>query len=445
MIVKDAARDLPECLASVRGVVDEIVVADTGSSDSTIEIARVAGARVVSIPWEDDFASARNRSLAEVKADWVLTMDADEQLDPSARSEIPGLLEQTRHDAFQVTIRNYVSDLAQKIWDRPAVHNDGSYPPGAKYPAYIEHENVRLFRRDSEIYFTGRVHESVGWRIRETGGKIGTARFRIHHFGIVRESPESKARKLEFYRRLGRLKVGDQPENAQAHLELGLVELENGGTVEEALPCFERACELNPRLGVAWYFAGASAFHLGNWSRALEAMRHAEQSGHATAAVAELAGDANYNLKNYEAARAWFRKAEKRSPGSASIGSKLGLAEARTGDSAAGVRRLRQAIEMEPANPSLYDRLIVVEVWLDHLREAAATAEKKLEGTQGRPEDFLRAAAIWRQIREWKRAEDTLQRGLVKFPESEPLRQALHRIETEKDAQPTEVTAKPIG
>ena len=50
MIVKNAAADLPECLASVRGIATELVVADTGSSDASMEIARDAGAKVISIP-----------------------------------------------------------------------------------------------------------------------------------------------------------------------------------------------------------------------------------------------------------------------------------------------------------------------------------------------------------------------------------------------------------
>src|SRR5271156_4057529 len=108
MIVKNAERDLPGCLASVHGVVNEIVVADTGSSDSSMEIAVRAGAKVLSIPWENDFAKARNRSLAQVHADWVLMLDADEHLDPAASSLLPALLFKKEIAGYQVPIRNYV-------------------------------------------------------------------------------------------------------------------------------------------------------------------------------------------------------------------------------------------------------------------------------------------------------------------------------------------------
>jgi glycosyltransferase involved in cell wall biosynthesis len=111
MIVRDAERDLPLCIESVRGALDEIVIADTGSTDNTIEIARKLGARVISVPWENDFARARNLSLAEVTADWVLSMDADERLDPAAARRLPALLANRKARAYQVPIRNYVISL----------------------------------------------------------------------------------------------------------------------------------------------------------------------------------------------------------------------------------------------------------------------------------------------------------------------------------------------
>src|SRR5258708_6375956 len=80
MIVKDGADTLRNCLESVRGTVDEIVVADTGSTDSSPDIARQYGATCVSIPWANDFAQARNAALAYSTTDWVLSLDADEEL-----------------------------------------------------------------------------------------------------------------------------------------------------------------------------------------------------------------------------------------------------------------------------------------------------------------------------------------------------------------------------
>jgi hypothetical protein len=429
MIVKNAERDLSACLASVKDVVTEMVVADTGSTDSSPEIARQAGAKVFSIPWENDFAKARNLSLAQVTSDWVLMLDADEQLDPAASSVLPSLLSRKEADAYQVPIRNYLLSFAKKVWDRPARPNDSTYAPARPYPAYVEHENVRLFRRDPAIYFTGRVHETVGYRVREAGKKLGTAPFCIHHFGMLVDD-SVMAQKLLFYRDLGRLKLEETPNDAQAHLEIGIVELENLGNVAEALRYFERACSLNPRFGVAWFFAGKSQFRLGQYPDVLRSLQRAEAAGHSTAAVAELAGDANYNLGDFQAARACFARAFKRDSSSPVLESKLGLAEVRTGKPASGLQRIRRAIERDFTNPELHDRLIVVQVWLDHLADAAEAAERKLAAVSPRPEDFLRAASIRGQMKDWQRARGLLRLGLIIFPDSEPLRVSLSSIET---------------
>jgi tetratricopeptide (TPR) repeat protein len=428
MIVKNAEGDLQECLASAAGAVDEILVADTGSTDATQDIARSAGAKVIEIPWENDFAKARNQSLAAVNTDWVLVLDADERLDPDAIRELPAHLAAPRVAGYQVTIRNYQPSLACKIWDRPAEPNDSSYAAARQYPAYVDHENVRLFRREPEVYFTGRVHETVGHRIVELGRPLGTATFRIHHFGMVRNLEQAEA-KANFYRELGLQKVAERPDDAQAHLEAGIAEL-GFGNLPEALFYFNRATALKPGFGVARFFAGKCEFQLGEYRRAAKQLQSAEASGHKTAAAAELLGDAHYSLAEYEKARECYRLAWKRSPESAAAESKLGLADVRSGRREAGLQKLRHAIAQEPANGELHDRLVTVEAWLNHVAAAAEAAEKKLACAVKRPEDFLRAASIRAQLREWNRASEILRDGLKTFPDSESLRTNLCKAET---------------
>ncbi|MBR8840323.1 MAG: glycosyltransferase [Stigonema ocellatum SAG 48.90 = DSM 106950] len=82
MIVKNEEAALPQCLSSVKNVVDEMVVLDTGSSDRTPQIAQQLGAKVYYFPWSNDFSAARNEALKYVTGDWVLVLDADETLTP---------------------------------------------------------------------------------------------------------------------------------------------------------------------------------------------------------------------------------------------------------------------------------------------------------------------------------------------------------------------------
>lgn len=429
MIVKNAAQDLPDCLASVKGAVDQIVVADTGSTDATQEVALAAGATLIQIPWENDFAKARNQSLAAMRTDWVLILDADERLDPGAAGRLPSHLAVDQVAGYQVTIRNYLPSLSSKIWDRPAKVNDSGYAPARQHPAYVDHENVRLFRRVPGVYFACRVHETVGNRIVELGLTLRTASFVIHHFGMVRGAEEAAA-KADFYRQLGLQKLAEMPNDAQAYFEIGIVELENHGKPAEALPYFKKAGELKRRFGVAHFFAGKCEFLLGEYRRSLAELQHAEDSGHHTAAVAELAGAAHYNLAEYSGACEWYQIASKRAPENASAESKLGLAEVRSGRPTAGLQRVRRAITQEPSNSELHDRLLTVEAWLNHVPEAAVAAENKLCCVTPRPEDFVRAASIRAQLKDWDRAAEILSAGLAKFPDSETLRSTLSKAET---------------
>jgi glycosyltransferase involved in cell wall biosynthesis len=428
MIVRDAARFLPACLESARIAVTEMVIADTGSTDDTIEVAMGFGAHVIPIPWTDNFAEARNRALSAVKSDWILVLDADEQLDLAAASHFPSLLASDSFVAYQVTIRNYVLSLEDRIWDRAAKPNDSQLADARAYPAFVEHENVRLFRRDPEIYFVGRVHESVGSRVLETGRKLGHAPFFIHHFGMAAD-PETRARKNHFYRRLGQQKVREMPDNAQAHLELGLVELDNFANNLGALALFARACELNPRLGVAWFFQGLTLGKLQRWREALKCLTEAERQGHTTSPVYETFGDAYYNLKEYGCACAAYDRAMRRNAGNPLLQSKLGIAIVRAGNVDRGLNLIRQAVELKPTAGELHDRLILSLVWLDRIEQAATAADGKL-GALEHPEavDFLRAASLWARLKNLSHAAAVLQVGLQLHPHDITLGRSLAEL-----------------
>ncbi len=97
IIVKNEEKNLPRCLASVKNVVDEMVVLDTGSTDRTPEIAQEFGAKVHYFEWCNDFAAARNESLKYVTGDWVLVLDADEYLSPKIAPHIKEAIKSDRY------------------------------------------------------------------------------------------------------------------------------------------------------------------------------------------------------------------------------------------------------------------------------------------------------------------------------------------------------------
>ncbi len=428
MIVRNAETTLASCLESARGLADEIVIADTGSADQTARVARDFGARWFSVPWDNDFAAARNRCLAEVHSAWVLSLDADERLDPGAAASLPALLARADVTGYLVPIWNYVGSLAERLWDRPARPNPGRIPAASGYPAYVEHENVRLFRRLPGVRFVGRVHESVGPSIAETRGTLARADLVIHHFGMVAD-PETRARKNLLYRELGRAKVREMPANAQAHFELGLVEFDNFHNDSVALQCLRRACELNPQFSAAWFFRGMAHLRRGEYEEALRSLKRAEATGADTFHVAEALGDACYNLGDFAAARRHYRHALERANDQAALEGKLGLTELRLGDPSAGLSRLQRALDRDPRDGEAYDRLVTAYVWLGRLPEAAAVAEKKLAALDPLPEFFLRAASIRGHLQDWRRVAELLAEGLRRFPDAHKLRQAWSELE----------------
>jgi len=143
LIVKNEEGVLARCLDSLRDVVDEIVVVDTGSTDGTRRIAETFTSNVYSYPWNDDFAAARNFALGQASGEYVFSVDADEYLvDPvKAREQLDAFVK--RHDPATVGTVDVVS------------------PAGAASTATQSvFAAQRFFRRD-RFRFEGAIHEQL--------------------------------------------------------------------------------------------------------------------------------------------------------------------------------------------------------------------------------------------------------------------------------------------
>ena len=88
MIVRNEEDQLAKCLGSVRGLFEEIIIVDTGSTDRTKEIAREFGAKVFDFVWIDDFAAARNEALSHATGDYAFWLDADDVVEPAEREKL---------------------------------------------------------------------------------------------------------------------------------------------------------------------------------------------------------------------------------------------------------------------------------------------------------------------------------------------------------------------
>lgn len=110
MIVKNEEDVLARCLDSVRHLVDEIVIVDTGSTDRTKEIARSYTARVIDFPWSDDFSAARNFSFSHAAMDYIFWLDADDILPAEEQTKFLTLKHTLSPDIDSVTM---IYSLAQ--------------------------------------------------------------------------------------------------------------------------------------------------------------------------------------------------------------------------------------------------------------------------------------------------------------------------------------------
>ena len=137
MIVKNEERFLGQCLASVKDIADELIVIDTGSTDRTVEIAREHGAHVGHFEWCNDFAAARNASIAPATGDWILFLDADEELSPAEKHYLPALLNSNNVALIRLPLINtHQGPVSKSILPRlfrkiPAIQFQGCVREGA--------------------------------------------------------------------------------------------------------------------------------------------------------------------------------------------------------------------------------------------------------------------------------------------------------------------------
>ena len=228
MIVRNAQGTLYRCLDSVKEIADEIIVCDTGSSDRTMKIAREYTDKLTSIPWNDDFAAARNRSIAEATGDWILWIDADEYL--LGGEHLGKYLRDNMYQGY--VIRQHHQAI------------DAQFKPDVP---------VRLFRNHRNIKFFGCIHEHPETELNAgIAPSVILSDVHIMHDGYVTET----IRRKRFLRNLPLL-LKDRKRNPQRRL--GLVFLERdyvhlaryelertrGMMTEKASGYLERALEIH--------------------------------------------------------------------------------------------------------------------------------------------------------------------------------------------------------
>lgn len=181
MIVRNERAHLATCLQSVRDLVDEMIVVDTGSTDGTQDVARAHGAQLIQSTWENDFSRARNRSLEAARGRWILVLDADEYLVERDKQALRALLR--THTPAGDAPPNRAFGLVQK-----------STSDGGRTGMLVN--IIRLFPNRPEIRYAWPIHEQVATALERARVPVENSDVVILHTGY-----SDPARNLQKQRR----------------------------------------------------------------------------------------------------------------------------------------------------------------------------------------------------------------------------------------------------
>jgi glycosyltransferase involved in cell wall biosynthesis len=428
MIVKNEEKFLPECLQSVRGIADEIIIVDTGSTDRTVAIAEEYGAQVRHFSWTGHFAEARNESIRDAKGDWILWLDADERLQPGSQQALKNLPGKPEHPViYSVTIHNH-------MYQSDDIQVSGGH---------------RLFTNHFGIRFDGRIHEQVVYSAKAAGAEEHKVPVILTHLGYGLE-PHAQQEKNLRNRKLLEKQVGEEPANAYVHYTLAQ-HYAMTDEPDKALKHFRKALELNqfddamtasllnttaealnklklfdeageligrsigiiPEQVGAYFMAYRKTQGQGQWSEALEWLSKLEyynnllrtQAGKISTdvllspeQVVFARGTVLEQLGRIAEAETLFSGLTRIIPAKVEVW--LHLAE----------NRLKQNkfSEAEPAlvkmetlaeqQPNFYDVLATVQIRLQKFTEAIATTERKISKYQPTADDVKRLAGLYAKI-----------------------------------------------
>lgn len=343
MIVKNEETSLPRCLDSVKDVVEEMIIVDTGSTDATIDIIKAYGANLYRFEWNNNFSTARNYGLQYVKTDWIISLDADEVLAKEIVPEIKAGIKSPQN--------LLINFLRQEV--------------GANQSPYSLVS--RCFRRHPQVYFNRPYHSMVDdsviklltvepdWQIIEID-KVG-----IYHYGyqpgaISSLDKDTRARIIMegFYR--------ENPEDAYVCSKLAGIYIKSG-EVEKGISLLQQALNFSTTPHILFEIH----YHLGNAYTRREsiplALEHYEQAieqpisdilklgaYNNLASLMQALGDSETGIKIY-------REAISIDPGFALGYYNLGMTLKQIGRYLEAIEAYQKAIELDPDYAYTYQNL----------------------------------------------------------------------------------------
>jgi glycosyltransferase involved in cell wall biosynthesis len=164
MIVKNEEQGLSKLLPNLVGVVDEVIIIDTGSTDNTVNIAKQYGAKVFNFEWCDDFSKARNESLKYATKEYILWLDGDDYVDKMDFSKLKIHISQNPNKGYFVRLIDF--------------RNNTVY----------ESMQLRAFPNIKGLEFRGKIHEQISFSLEDHKIDFSHVDFKVEHHGYVDEA-----------------------------------------------------------------------------------------------------------------------------------------------------------------------------------------------------------------------------------------------------------------
>ncbi len=204
LIIKNEEKNLFRCLSSVKNIADEIIVVDTGSIDSSVEIARTFTEHVYNFNWNNNFSTARNFGLDKAAGDWILVLDGDEELNIASLELVHNIIETGDAEAYFLKVVNPDENDSELALDTDLI--------------------LRLFKNRNEYRYKGIVYEEILSSILSVNPDaiIGTVKdFHIVHHAYSEEKVEA-GNSREYNMNLLRTAAAEETGNLLKHFHMGV-------------------------------------------------------------------------------------------------------------------------------------------------------------------------------------------------------------------------------
>lgn len=204
MMVKNEEKNLPRCLESLKPLLDEglgeLIIIDTGSEDTTPQIARQYTTKVYHHPWNNNFSQMRNISISYARGEWIWIIDADEEVENPQEMVALFKRDLSSYNTLSTTVKNYLKTPLE----------------GKDTPSCISISN-RGFRNTGNFHYKGAVHNQPQFQL-----PILSTDIVMGHYGYIWEDEEFTRKKFERTAGILEKELAKDPQNIYYQFQLAV-------------------------------------------------------------------------------------------------------------------------------------------------------------------------------------------------------------------------------